>query len=221
MTPAIAYAKLQYHARKPFSAFWQRFCPDVIVQRRLGKELFSVSLRDHTMWVSLGDACDVENVPLPSGGHVWDLGCNIGLYSVRAARLGCKVTAFDISETNVACLKQTATLNALPIEVVCAPVTPKPGFFKPAKTGHTEESMDANGSVPTITFLDAEEAFGLPTFIKMDIQGGEKDFLQSEYFRQWIFQNKIEVYLEVHNDCANYVWPEFKQIGRIHYHLCK
>ena len=210
----------QYHVGRFVYQFWGRLCPAVIVQRELQGTLFALSLKCHTPWLFYGDlAANAENPPFPTVGHVWDLGCNIGLYSVKAARAGCRVTAFDISITNVLCLNQTARLNGLDIKAQFGPVTVKPMQWSAARSGHSEESMTRGGSLTSMTYLEVAERCGLPDFIKMDIQGGESEFLQSTEFREWVLRHGITIYLETHNDAARWVWPEFRKIGNIHYLL--
>lgn len=212
------YAVARYHLGRFVYQFWGRLCPAIIVQRELQGTLFCLSLKCHTPWVFYGDAAaNAEKPPFPNGGHVWDLGCNIGLYAVKAARNGCRVTGFDISLTNVLCLNQTARLNGLEIKAKLGPVTVKPTSWTPARSGHTEESITHGGSLLSMTYLEAAVRFGVPDFIKMDIQGAEVEFLQSAEFRQWVKEYRITVYLEVHNDAARWVWPEFRRIGLIHY----
>jgi FkbM family methyltransferase len=196
---------------------WRSAAPDVVVQRRLHNTLFSLSLRDHALWIFLGDSADAEQVPIPSFGHVWDLGCNIGLYSVQAALAGCRVSAFDISSTNVLCVNQTAKLNALDIHAYLSPVTVEESHWTPARTGHTEEAMTRGGALLSTTYLQASERCGVPSFIKFDIQGGEIEFLKSHAFRGWVHDNRISVYLEAHDGAEEFIWPEFKKIGPIHY----
>jgi FkbM family methyltransferase len=209
---------LQYLARKPAAALWRRFCPDVLVQREIHGTLFTVSLRHHTLWVFSGASADAEHIDFPCGGVVWDLGCNIGLYSVAAAQCGCRVFAFDVSRTNVLCLKQTAALNGFDITAIHSPVTTRPMIFDPNALPHTETVMrESEGGDPSITYLDAAAQLGMPTFIKMDIQGGESEFLRDQRFREWIHDNRVSMYLEVHGDAARYIWGDFKQVGRIQY----
>jgi len=176
------------------SQIWSRLCPDVVIQRRIHQTLFSVSLRDHAFWIFTGDRADAESLPLPNSGHIWDLGSNIGLYSVKAAQNGCLVTAFDISLTNVLCLRQTAALNKLPIEVVHAPVTVERVHWTEALTGHTEESLRLGGSRESVTFLGAAEIYGIPEFIKFDIQGGEIEFLKSDSFRKYTKTESVSIW---------------------------
>lgn len=198
---------------------WRSAAPDVILQKRLHETLFVISLRDHALWIFDGDRADGEVVPIPDHGHVWDLGCNIGLYSVQAAKHGCRVSAFDISMTNVLRLNQTAHLNDLDIKAHCTPITVNPVQWTPAQTAHTEESLNVGGSLRSLTYLEASSKYGIPSFIKMDIQGGEVEFLKSGEFRDWIIGNHISFYLETHNDAEKYIWPEFKRIGDIHWFI--
>jgi hypothetical protein len=208
---------LQFYANRVASSVWRRTAPDVIVQRAIRGSLMSVSLRDHALWVFRGASADAELLPIPQGSRVWDLGCNIGLYSVRAAQLGCTVTAFDIGETNVLCLNQTARMHGYAIQAVHCPVTVDAERWSPARTAHTENAMTTGGDRYSLSYAMAAWKYGTPTFIKMDIQGGEIPFLRSVSFKEWAFTNRIQLYVEVHGDAERYLWPEFKQVGRIQY----
>jgi FkbM family methyltransferase len=203
--------------RKLAAKAWRALAPDIVVQRRIHDTLYTLSLRDHALWIIGGDKADAESLPLPKGGHVWDLGCNIGLYSVQAAKLGCKVNAFDISLTNVLCLRDTAHNNSLPITAIHSPVTVSQTNWTPASTAHAEESLRSGGCLSSLTYAIAALRYGLPSFIKMDIQGGEVEFLRSQVFKRWLRDNQITLYIEVHGDAAKYVWHDMKQIGPIHY----
>jgi FkbM family methyltransferase len=212
-------AALRYYANRPFAKLWRMLCPDVIVQREIRGVLFSVSMRDHALWVFRGTFADAEFLPIPRGSRVWDLGCNIGLYSVQAAQIGCVVTAFDISKTNTLCLDQTARVNGLAIRAIHSPVTVDPVWWTPSRNGHTESELQVGGSLRSITYTEAAQMYGVPKFIKMDIQGGEIPFLRSVAFRDWAIQNSVTIYLEAHDDAAKHIWNDFRQIGPIHYLL--
>jgi len=197
---------------------WRRVMPDWIIQRRLRETLYAMSLRDHALWLVHGDeAVAGEHPPFPERGHVWDLGCNIGAFSVMAAKAGCRVTAFDINLTNVLCVRQTAQLNHLNIIAVHSPVTAYPLQWGPSASGHPESEL-RHGNLMSLTYQQAAEIYGKPDFIKMDIQGGEREFLMG-VFKDWVINNGIAFYLETHGDCANWVWPEMTRIGPIHYWL--
>jgi len=193
--------------------------PDIIVMRILRDTIFNISLRDHAFWIFFGESASAEQIPFPSAGCVWDLGSNIGLHSVAAAKSGCRVIAFDIAEINILCLRQTAAQNGLTITAVLSPITVRPVKFIPAKTAHTEEKLTLGGTRQSLDFNDAARIYGLPDFIKIDIEGSEAELLASKDFRNWIFENHIQIYLELHDGCESLLWPEFKRVDKTHWLL--
>lgn len=198
---------------------WRAIVPNVIVHRNISGVRFACSLKEHYFWLWYGCGADAERLPIPHGGAVWDLGCNIGLYSVEAALSGCKVFAFDISQVNISCLRQTALDNKLDIQAIHSPITVGSIQWSHAKSGWTEEKLTIGGSHWSIDYDAFSRANGCPAFIKMDIQGGESEFLKSPDFKAWLHDNRVSLYLETHDDSARLIWPEFKQCGPIHYFL--
>jgi SAM-dependent methyltransferase len=64
------------------------------------------------------------------GMRVLDVGAGTGFLSLAAARLGCQVTALDVSPGMLERLKEAAVQESLQIETVCAPADhPPPGPF--------------------------------------------------------------------------------------------
>jgi FkbM family methyltransferase len=60
---------------------------------------------------------------LPTGSILWDVGANIGLYSVYAAKTrGCRVWAFEPSVFNLELLARNVALNGLATDVCIVPV---------------------------------------------------------------------------------------------------
>lgn len=59
----------------------------------------------------------------PTGSVFWDIGANIGLYSVYAAKArGCKVWAFEPSVFNLECLARNAHLNDVVSQICIVPI---------------------------------------------------------------------------------------------------
>ena len=53
------------------------------------------------------------------GAVLWDIGANVGLYSLYAAARGTKVWAFEPSAANYACLNRNQALNGLQVHALC------------------------------------------------------------------------------------------------------
>ena len=77
----------------------------------------------------------------------------------------------------------------------------------------------------TITYQEAEILYGLPTFIKMDIEGGELEFFNSMGFKSWLIKNSIFWLVEVHRDKIGFtpMWEDipYTVIDTNHYLYCK
>jgi hypothetical protein len=50
----------------------------------------------------------------------------------------------------------------------------------------------------SITYLEAEQLYGTPAFVKMDIEGGEQEFIESTPFQAWVTQRGITLLIELH-----------------------
>jgi FkbM family methyltransferase len=197
---------------KLLSKLWRTIVPDLLVQRKIGDTVFTLSLRDHpSYWLTFKEH---PVIPFPKGGVVWDLGCSIGYYSVAAALNNCTVFSFDISLTNILCLRQTAYLSHLEnIRAIHSPVTVGKTKWSPATTGGLGEKLCKNGSLDSIDFQEAAKLFGMPNFIKMDIEGSEREFLSSPSFKDWIITNRIGLYVELHGIEPSLPWKEFVEVG--------
>jgi FkbM family methyltransferase len=133
-------------------------------------------------------------------GKVWDIGCNFGFYSMAAARAGNEVVAFDMSPHVLAMMNRSCTINGVSVTTVARAVTPRPRTYDaPQTSACTNQCIAGTGSSQSLTYLEAEKAYGTPAFIKMDIEGGERDFLESEMFQSWLQDNRITMLVEVHH----------------------
>jgi FkbM family methyltransferase len=113
-----------------------------------------------------------------TGDVVWDVGANIGWFSLLAARVAgpsARVTAFEPVPTNVAQIKANAARNGLPIVVVPAAVAGTSGWssFDAESSLTGRLSTDGPMIVPTITLDDWAARVGPPNVIKLDIEGDE------------------------------------------------
>ena len=130
-----------------------------------------------------------------AGSVVWDIGANVGLYSVYAAKSrGCDVYAFEPSIFNLELLARNIHLNNLSdkITIVPLPLCEKLSFNTLKMTsenwggamstfgenfGHDGETIRKVFEYPTIglSMTEAAELLGIPKpdFIKMDVDGIE------------------------------------------------
>src|SRR5690606_35379325 len=148
-----------------------------------------VGSNSHGCWLGTYEADKqrvVERLVCP-GMVVWDVGANVGFYSLGFSRLvglSGRVYAFEPSANNAANLREHVTLNGLEnvilVQVAFSNDSGIAGFdvTDSTATGHlsrTEQSY----LIPTLTgdeflsqVLDAR-----PDFVKIDIEGAESDFL--------------------------------------------
>jgi FkbM family methyltransferase len=132
---------------------------------------------------------------ISAGSVVWDIGANVGLYSVYAAKSrGCDVYAFEPSIFNLELLARNIHLNNLSdkITIVPLPLCEKLSFNTLKMTsenwggamstfgenfGHDGEIIRKIFEYPTIglSMTEASELLGIPKpdFIKMDVDGIE------------------------------------------------
>jgi len=114
---------------------------------------------------------------------VWDIGANVGLYTVPSARRAREVFAFEPIERNVSYLRKHVVLNGLSnVRIIEAAVTDHNGFV-PMTPGASpsEARIGTDGPCRTrAVSLDEwrrEERAGLPGLIKIDVEGAEDQVL--------------------------------------------
>lgn len=124
------------------------------------------------------------------GMTVWDVGANVGVFSVAAAALGGSVIAFEPDSWLAALLERTRALpenRKLDLKVVTAAISDKNGVaeFIIAERGRASNALAAAGGrtqmggaratclVPTLTLDCVGEVLPWPEFIKIDVEGAE------------------------------------------------
>ena len=135
---------------------------------------------------------------IPSGLNLWDIGANVGLYSIYAARKGIRVYAFEPSVFNLEVLARNIFLNDVvdKVTIIPLPLSDKlvESNFKMTTTdwggalstfdkgyGHDGETIKDVFEFPTlgISMNDAVESLKIrkPDYIKMDVDGIEHTIL--------------------------------------------
>lgn len=125
---------------------------------------------------------------LPEGDVLWDIGANIGVYSVFAASRGLQVLAFEPSPTNSWLLNLNAATN-FPDRITCLPIalsqsTELVGFevdLSPAAAGVNQVRAEASRLVVQGYSIDAlvDSAFiHPPQHLKIDVDGIELGILE-------------------------------------------
>lgn len=122
---------------------------------------------------------------MAEGGVLYDVGANVGSYSLLAAALGHMVVAIEPSFANYARLCENILLNDLGDRVVplCAAIGNQQGLttllaqsLEPGFSGGAKRLR-----APVLTMADIPALFGvpLPTHIKVDTDGEEVEVLQT------------------------------------------
>jgi FkbM family methyltransferase len=178
--------------------------------------------RDHPcVWYASGRMLEeAENIPETLGqfrGRFWDVGANVGFYSLWMASRGNPVVSFDISPKAISyLLKSMAKNNLKNLIGVPRAFSTEPFRYKMPQTavgGNQLQAATGVADATAITYLEAAEKFGMPAVIKMDIEGHEEKFLRSEEFKQWIIRNRITLIMELHQkEFWNLLWPDVKQV---------
>ena len=186
-----------------------------------------MDLRDSLYWW----AVDAKRIETGEGfetilrgikGKVWDIGCNVGLFTLYAASQGNQVTAFDLSPKAIRLLQKSADRNGFRIETVSRAFSTTSFSYTPPADADTRNQLadSAGGSHTTITFLEAEAKFGTPVFIKMDIEHHETTFLKSVEFRDWIKTRGIGLLVELHEPHYwDLVWKDVPHVRTDDWHV--
>lgn len=137
----------------------------------------------------------------PEGSSLWDVGANVGLYSIYAGLRGVSVVAIEPSVFNLEFLVRNLSLNSLSEKVCVLPLAIggiEPGFAKLSlKSSAWGDSQNAFGtergqSGEVEDFLLDFRVFGIPldgltkvlqlpppNYLKVDVDGIEPEILRS------------------------------------------
>jgi FkbM family methyltransferase len=171
---------------------------------------------------------DVEDTiigHLHSGGVFYDVGANIGWYSMLAARAvgpDGRVLAFEPSVLNAAFIQQNAAVNHFAnVSVICAALTDQEGWMSFLDKGNMQSRLDKDdfdaqaqrrarkdqkikGQRPVpATTLDswlAQTGQPPPSLVKIDVEGGELGALRG--MTQTLRQSGPTLVIELHNTAA-------------------
>lgn len=187
--------------------FWHRFAPSVTIRKRFYGVGVYMDLRDNIDDVSRSSR-DLEqregfvlSIPEYVQGAIWDVGANVGLFAVRATLLGRACVAFELSPKACQLMNKTMRENGIAFTLVDRPLTVGSRFYVPPSDASAENAVKETdrGDRMTLSYTDAARTYGVPSLIKMDIEGGEADFFASMEFKQWLLANRIVWLVEVHD----------------------
>ena len=188
------------------SRLWHRFAPSLPVKRTVFGFTVYYDFRDNPYyWVSSRRHLEtMERVfdPLQRPPcAVWDVGSNVGLFSLRAAQLGHRVTAFDISPKAIALVEKSARANGFAVATVPRAFAVESFRYEAPDSCRADNRLVIGlGANESITFQEAAARYGAPALIKMDIEGAESGFLASREFHDWLTGNAATLILELHGD---------------------
>lgn len=125
------------------------------------------------------------------GSVVWDIGANIGLYTLYAAKRGAVVFAFEPHAANTANLLRNIAHNGFnDVTVVASPLHSTPGsavfYYRSLESGSSGSQLGHDGvqvarQLVEATTLDRLYEAGLiqaPTLVKIDVDGNEFEILK-------------------------------------------
>src|SRR6266853_2047429 len=103
--------------------FWHRFAPAFKVRKKVFGLTVYLDFRDNAVWwARSADKIERDEAVFDFltsfKGTVWDVGSNVCIVSLRAASLGHRVVAFDISRKALGLLEASARANGLSITTV-------------------------------------------------------------------------------------------------------
>jgi FkbM family methyltransferase len=117
------------------------------------------------------------------GTIVWDVGANVGLYTVPSARCARAVFAFEPIARNVSYLRRHVVLNGLSnVHIIEAAVTDHSGYVQMTSGASPSEArIGADGScrARAVSLDDwrRHERADFPALIKIDVEGAEHEVL--------------------------------------------
>jgi FkbM family methyltransferase len=213
--------------------WWHRYAPPLLLRRQYYDKTIFMNLRDNIFYFSMSTPElekyeeNVMSVLEFCEGPIWDVGANVGLFSVRASLFGLRCVAFELSPVTCRLLQKTKEFNHLDFDIIEQPFTLINRSYLPPKTASAENKVTFvdTGDYKTITYQEAHKFYGLPALIKMDIEGGEAEFFNSVKFKKWLLDYSIAWLVEVHHEKLGFL-PEWQDVPHAilqsnHYLYCK
>lgn len=180
-----------------------------IMQGRLKGWKWIVGSGEHGYWLGwyeIGKRQAFETA-IPEGAVVYDIGANVGYYSLMAAVVsGPKghVYAFEPLPCNVEYLRKHVTLNKMTdritvFDVAVSDKTGEAAFDLGASTsmGHLAETGEIKVKQVRLDDMVASGEIKPPDYMKVDVEGAEYDVLNGA--RVLLAQYKPVIFLDTHN----------------------
>ena len=162
--------------------------PEPIALRALGGDAVEVRAGSADPDVLVGAFHGLYHLPsaeLPSPRLIWDLGANVGLTMRQMATAfpEARIVGVELDPDNVELARRNLAPVAERVELVEGAVWPEPGTLSYGlPDGEAEDSYRVGeageGTASAITLDDLRDRFGTPDYVKMDIEGAERDVLE-------------------------------------------
>ncbi|MEM9062139.1 MAG: FkbM family methyltransferase [Pseudomonadota bacterium] len=173
---------------------------------------------------------DIARVFVEPDTVIWDIGANVGLFSVAALAFGAKqAVAIEADIVMAALIRRTARLHGDRITVVPAAISDRCGTasFQISDAGRasntllgtereTDQARHPVETVPTLTMDALLESQPAPAFIKIDVEGAEHLALAGA---EAVLAHKPAIYAEISADVRPQVIPLLERFGYKGYNL--
>ena len=211
---------MQTKAIRSAARVWHKWFPSFAIPRKIHGLKIYFDFRDNPAYIAssaerLQCSPEFEIIASFAGKMIWDIGCNVGLFSLYASSLGCPVISFDISSKALRLFERSAAKNRLSCQTVNRAFSTRTFLYKAPASASTENRVNPDALAPdkkSMTYLEAASTFGIPQLIKMDIEGAEAEFIESQEFKRWILNNHITWLVELHRPAYKErlieLWPE-------------
>lgn len=178
-----------------------------------------------------GPLLDAATSFVSVGARVWDIGGNVGVFTMAAAHVAGPTGEVVVLEPDpfLAALVQRTSHHVentnLNITVICAAVSDVTAItrFMVAKRGRSSSSLEQVGHrsqaggtryvqyVPTITLDCLLTTFAPPDFVKIDVEGAEELVLKGA--SRLLGESRPLIYIEVGNEQSPYVTECLRRYG--------
>lgn len=210
---------------RPFEVLW-------CYLRRQNPSSHKVSLRDGIVILLSEDNSDIVTVfiifcrldygKIPPGRAAVDIGANIGVFALYAAKEGANIVqAYEPAEESFELLKKNIENNGYekiiyPHRAAVVGKQSPPVWFP--RHSHVLNAIKINPEnssnyelVPTVTFTELMSNLPSSNIIKLDCEGGEYDIILNT--EDSVFQRIEEIRLEYHPGPSQQLITRFEKLG--------
>lgn len=125
------------------------------------------------------------------GAIVWDIGANLGIFSLAAAERGATVVAVEPDPWMTNLLRRSVRANRAAVTVLAVAIASSPAVGELVIAARNRSTSHLRGygttqtggfraveHVPVLTLDLLAERFGMPNLVKIDVEGAEVEVLQ-------------------------------------------